>query len=239
MSLLDNLLDTPEVGRAQAVAENEQNIFLNNRYLKLLREGKFEEARASLQAGYVPSEEAAPAASAASAASVNGLLSSALGLEGPDAVPTLRRLLSDFKRREAEAAEADVGHYRDGSGNAPGDEDYNYGGGLASIHRADLKMSDKDIFKILAGDRPTYDFKKLGGGLLSGAIEGLTTLHGQNKYDQAEELKKIRNSIFDMGVEGMGVDGKGKFAIGTSEGAGTGIYADLEAGGTPLQKEST
>lgn len=189
-------------------------------YNRLSNEGDYEGAYQALYGNYVAPAPTAPAAS--------GLLSS---LNSADA-GALQGLLSQFRRAEEERQFADAGNQGDGSGFAPGDEDYNYGGGLASIHRADLKMSDKDIFDILKGDRPTYDFKKLGGGLVSGAIEGLTTLHGQNKYDQAEELRKIRNDIFDMGLEGMG-----KFATGTSDKAGTGIYADLEnAGGTWLQK---
>ena len=110
MSLFDTLLGE-EVGRADAVRNDAQNIFLKQRYLKLQREGKFDEAVASLQPGYVPSEEAA------SAPSASGPLSTS---------PEIQGLLTAARRAQEEAAQANVGRDEAPIGDHQRDEGFNY-----------------------------------------------------------------------------------------------------------------
>ena len=76
----------------------------------------------SIQEGFVPPVENSPVppqVAAASAGSINNVLSKALGLEGVDAIPRIRRLLDDIKRREADAAEAETGHQDHEDGQEP------------------------------------------------------------------------------------------------------------------------
>ena len=77
------------------------------RYLKLQSEGKFDEAFASLQPGYVPSEEAA---SAAGASGASGPLSTS---------PEIQGLLTAARRSQEEAAQANVGNQGDGTEEGP------------------------------------------------------------------------------------------------------------------------
>ena len=137
MSLFDTLLGE-EVGRADAVRNDAQNIFLKQRYLKLQREGKFDEAFASLQPGYVPSEEAA---SAAGASGASGPLSTS---------PEIQGLLTAARRSQEEAAQANVGNQGDGTEEGP--EEYNWG--AVDPETGQPYISDRDLSKIISeGDK--------------------------------------------------------------------------------------
>ena len=202
MSLLDNLLDTPEVGRAQAVAENEQNIFLNNRYLKLLREGKFEEARASLQPGYVPSEEAASAGPAAS-----GLLSS---LGSADA-GALQGLLSQFRRAEEERQFADAGHDEAPIGDHERDEAFTTGGGWnynpeSAYEQAYHNMTAAERQEIIDAGKNANVVGSGVKGLFSLAtrvpIGGASFFDEFGKYRAGQRMESIDKFMTDMSARG-------------------------------------
>ena len=218
MSLFDTLLGE-EVGRADAVKNDEQNIFLKQRYLKLQREGKFDEAVASLQPGYVPSEEAA---SAASSSGASGPLSTS---------PEIQGLLTAARRSQEEAAQANVGrdeapigdHQRDegfGGGDFPEKniyDDYTYEDLSPLVTEKDGTVgqlqTDYRRRQALEKEIPglfSNTLKGIGSSVVSGGPAGVaiglgTDLYNtfSGKYDpQRKELAELQDKVLQRTAMG-------------------------------------
>jgi len=164
-----------EVGRSRA---NElANLKIQTEFDRLTALGLHKQAYDLIKRGFI--EAPVQVASADPAAS-----------SGPSSIsPEIQGLLDAARRAQEEAAQADVGHYRDGSGNAPGDEDFNRG-----------NFPEKNIYD-------DYTYEDLSPLVTE---KGGTVGQLQEDYRRRQALEKEIPGLFSntfKGLLGSGVSG--------------------------------